>query len=309
MLIERKTDSEEASRIIRRVTWIGLIINIALSVFKFAAGVIGNSQAVTADAVHSLSDSSTDVAVIIGSRFWSKPPDQSHPYGHRRIETLITVFIGVVLLAAGIGIAWDAAVSAYKNHPARPGWIAFCAAVTSFFCKELLYRWTVKVGKNVRSPALRANAWHHRLDAISSVPAIIAVLGAIYFPSMTFLDSIGAVIVAILIIQAALKIVWPGLMELIDAGAPEEACERIKEAALKNKTVKKVGQIRTRYVSNALQVDLYIIVDGSISVLEGHQIAEDVRERIIMCEEDVLDVMIHVDPIEIFDEDDSCIHV
>ncbi len=302
MLIEKKIDSEEASKVVRKATWIGLIINILLSVLKFVAGVMGNSQAVVADAVHSLSDSSTDVAVIIGSRYWSKPPDQSHPYGHRRIETLVTIFIGLVLLGAGIGIVWDAAVSAYKIHPVKPGWIAFAAAAASVVCKEILYRWTLKLGRRVKSSALRANAWHHRLDAISSIPVLIAVLGAIYFPSMTFLDSIGAVIVAILIVQAALKIICPGLMELIDAGAPEEACERIKAAALENKTVKRVSKIRTRYVSNALQVDLYIVVEGSISVLEGHQIGEDVRERIISCEEDVLDVMIHVDPIELFDE-------
>ena len=281
---------------VRRVTWIGFIINIFLSGLKFAAGYVGNSQAVIADAIHSLTDTSTDIAVIAGSHYWSRPPDDGHPYGHRRLETLITAFIGLMLAAAGIGIGWQAVATLHEKEAAPPAWIALAAALISILVKEALYRWTATAGKRVRSPALAANAWHHRSDAISSLPVLATVGIAFIFPTWSFLDHVGAVIVSIFILHAAMKIVWPAFSELIDAGAPAEIHGKIVEISCSHRGVLQIHKVRTRYISSSLQIDMHIVVDGSISVRDGHTIADEVESRIMAAIPEVLDVVIHVDP-------------
>jgi len=288
------------------VTWIGFIINIFLSGLKFAAGYAGNSQAVIADAIHSLTDTSTDIAVIAGSHYWSRPPDDGHPYGHRRLETLITAFIGLMLAAAGIGIGWQAIATLHEKESAPPAWIALGAALISILVKEALYRWTATAGKRVRSPALAANAWHHRSDAISSLPVLATVGIAFIFPTWSFLDHVGAVIVSIFILHAAMRIVWPAFGELIDAGAPAEIHRKIVEISCSHRGVLQVHKVRTRYISSSLQIDMHVVVDGSISVRDGHTIADEVESRIMDAIPEVLDVVIHIDPPDaagIVDED------
>lgn len=306
MTKDEQSSLEIGEKYVRKVTWTGLVVNLLLSGFKFMAGVYGASQAVVADAIHSLSDSTTDIAVIAGSYYWSKPPDDGHPYGHRRIETLVTVFIGFVLFFAGMGIAWEALESLKEKHSGSPGLIALLAAGVSMVCKEILYRWTALAGKKVKSPALIANAWHHRLDAISSIPALIAVGGAILMPSWKFLDYVGAVIVSVLIMHAGIRIIWPGMKEFVDTGASKETCEEIKNIALKNKEVRQVHGIRTRYIGASLQVDLHVVVDGSITVLEGHNIAGAVKNQILSEGSDVADVLIHIEPYEKTVYEDEC---
>jgi cation diffusion facilitator family transporter len=292
------TDEGSKEKIVRKVTWVGLLVNVFLAVIKFTAGIYGKSQALVADAVHSLTDLTTDIAVIAGSHYWSRPPDENHPYGHRRLETLVTIFIGIVLIAAGIGVGWKAISTLQEKPAAPPGWIAVFAALVSIICKESIYRWTAITGRRVKSPALAANAWHHRTDALSSIPVLIAVAGARIFPSWSFLDHVGAVIVSIFILHASIKIIWPGLGELIDVGAPTETRKMIQDIARKNTGVLQVHDIRTRYISTSIQVDLHIVVKGSITVREGHDIADDVRASIIDAIPEVLDVIVHVDPPE-----------
>ncbi|MCK5339456.1 MAG: cation transporter [Desulfobulbaceae bacterium] len=294
--MKKSSKATDQSAEIRRVTWAGLIANLVLAGVKFAAGYFGRSQTLLADAVHSLSDSTTDIAVIVGSYYWSRPPDECHPYGHRRIETLVTIFVGFVLLAAGVGIVWHAISTLQERGDAPPGLIALAAAIISILCKEWLYRWTAAVGKKIRSSALTANAWHHRSDALSSIPAVFAVGGAWLFPSWSFLDQVGAVIVSIFIFQAAFRIIWPGTKELIDAGAPAEIRARISHVARSIEGVMDVHGIRTRYVSTSLQVDLHVLVDGAISVREGHDIADLVRDEILSRDLDVVDVVVHIEP-------------
>jgi cation diffusion facilitator family transporter len=293
-----KSPDGKREKTIRKVTWAGLLANVLLAGFKFFAGIIGSSQALVADAIHSLTDLTTDIAVIAGSHYWSRPPDESHPYGHQRMETLVTVFIGIILAVAGIGVGWKAISTLHAKDASSPGCIAVLAALVSIICKEAIYRWTAIIGRRVKSPALAANAWHHRTDAISSLPVLIAVAGARIFPSWSFLDHVGAAVVSILILYASIKIIWPGLSELIDAGAPTEIRKRIRTSALKNEGVLQVHDIRTRYVSSSIQVDLHIVVKGSITVREGHDIADDVKDRIITEIHEVLDVIVHVDPPE-----------
>ena len=286
------------NKFVRKVTWIGLLVNLFLSGLKFVAGFYGKSQALVADAIHSLTDTTTDIAVIAGSHYWDRPPDDDHPYGHRRLETLVSVFIGIMLGAAGAGIGWQALATLHEKHGEPPSWVALLAAILSIVVKEIFYRWTAAAGKRVKSSALAANAWHHRTDAISSLPVLVAVFGAMVFPTWSFLDRVGAAVVSIFILHAAWKIVWPGISELIDVGAPKEIQKRIYTVASTNEGVKEVHKIRTRFISTSIQVDLHIVVDGEISVREGHDIADDVRDRIIDEIAEVVDVVVHVDPPE-----------
>ena len=281
---------------VRKVTWIGLLANLALAGIKLADGYFGKSQALIADSIHSLTDTMTDVAVIAGSHFWSRPPDESHPYGHRRLETLISVFIGLMLAAAGIGIGWDAVSTLRDKDPSSPGWVALFAAMISILTKEILYRWTAKTGKRIRSPALAANAWHHRTDAISSVPVLVAVGGALIFPSWSFLDLVGAIVVSIFVLHAAMKIIWPGISELIDVGAPRDIQKKIADIACNIEGVQDIHKVRTRYISTSILVDMHIAVDGSLSVREGHAIAVEVEDQIIDRIPIILGAVIHVDP-------------
>ena len=282
---------------IRRVTWTGLAVNLSLAAVKLAAGIAGNSQAIIADAVHSISDMSTDVAILVGVRYWTRPADTGHPHGHRRIETMVTLGIGLVLAAVATGLVWHAVVTLHEGYTGPPGWIAFAAGVVSVGSKELLYRWTASVGRRVKSMAVVANAWHHRSDALSSVPACLAVAGAAIDPAWSFLDHVGAIAVSLFIYQAAFRIVLPAFQKLIDSGAPEADLEQIRAIALATTGVRCVHAIRTRYVSgSSLAVDLHIRVDSDMTVRAGHDISETVKQRLIAGGPEVIDVVVHLEP-------------
>ena len=281
---------------VRRVTWAGLVVNTFLSALKLACGVLGNSQAVVADGVHSLSDGSTDVAILIGVRYWSKPPDADHPHGHRRIETVVTMGVGLLLAAAAVAMAWRALSTMQESHAVPPGWQALGAALLSLAVKEVLYRWTSGVGKRIKSSAVMANAWHHRSDAFSSIPAALAVAGARLKPEWYFLDHVGAVVVSVFILGAAVRITWPSLRQLADSGAPERELAMVEEIAIQTPGVQAVHAIRTRQLGSALEVDLHVLVDGHMTVQEGHAVSEDVKRRLIEQGPDIVDVVVHVEP-------------
>ena len=293
-----RTEDQSNASAARRVTWAGLAVNAVLFAAKLAAGLMADSQALVADAVHSLSDGITDVAVLVGAGFWSRPPDPDHPYGHRRIETIVTIIVGAVLGGVGIGIVYDALIT-LRNHvgpTSQPGLAALAVALVSVFVKEALFRWTFAVGRRIKSSALKANAWHHRSDALSSVPAVIAVGIAALFPSWSLVDHVGAIVVSMFILQAAWKISWPALRELVDAGAPEAVCREIYAIACSVDGVRDAHNLRTRYVGARLQLDLHVLIDGAISVRRGHDIAEAVSRRIVERGPDVVDVVVHVEP-------------
>lgn len=293
----KPTISPEIQR--AEINWVtvwGLVVNLVLSGVKFVFGVLGSSQSLVADAVHSLSDCVTDVAVLVGAAFWKAPADDLHPHGHARIETMITVLIGLLLAAVGLGIGYHAIAGINEKDATRPGWIAFAAACLSIVAKEALYRWTVRVGRRVRSSALLANAWHHRSDALSSVPVAVAVLGTRIEPSWGMLDHVAAVIVCVLIVHAAWKIAWPALRELSDVGAADESRRAILKLATETAGVRSVHALRTRYLGPGLQIDLHVLVDPDLTVREGHDIAGAVKRRLLAEGPDVLDVLVHVEP-------------
>jgi cation diffusion facilitator family transporter len=214
------------------------------------------------------------------------------------METLVAVIIGVSLVGAAVGIGWDSIATLHEQHATPPGWIAAIAALTSIIGKEILYRWTLSIGRRIKSVAVVATAWHYRSDAFSSVPVVIAVTGAILLPNWTFLDHLGAVVVSMFILHAAFKITWPSLKELIDVGAPAEVRRRIRDIACASRGVMQVHDIRTRYIGTSIQVDLHIVVDGGLTVRHGHDIARDVETRLIRDIEEIIDVVVHVEPPE-----------
>ena len=295
--MQERTIDESAYRAVRRVGWIGLLVNLLLAAAKAAAGILGHSQAVLADALHSLSDSVTDVAVILGVRYWTAPADEDHPHGHGRIETLITVIIGLAVGLVAVGMGWRAVLGLeHAGSAVQPAPITLVVALISIVVKEILYRWTVGVGRKLGSPALVANAWHHRSDAISSIPAATAVAITLVEPSWAFIDRVGAVIVCLFILQAAWRILHPAVNQLIDAAAPSEDRRRIEKLAREVEGVEAAHAVRTRYVGAKLAVDLHIEVDAGLSVEEGHAIALKVRRRLIDKGPDVVDAIVQIEP-------------
>lgn len=290
------TRSDQRTGQIQRITWLGLVANLCLSGLKFVVGTLGSSQAVVADAVHSLSDLITDIAILVGVRYWSSPADKGHPYGHRRIETIITVGIAVMLAGAAIAIGYRGLATMTGEDIRQPGRIAFIGAFISILTKEFLYRWTLRVGRREKSPAVIANAWHHRSDAFSSIPAALAVAIAVVNPAWSFVDHLGAAIVSIFILHASWKIIKPALDELSDSSVPTHTQDLISAAGKEIDGVKDIHAIRSRYMGNRIYVDLHITVQGSMSVSRGHEVSEDVRSRIIERVPDVLDVVVHLEP-------------
>ncbi|MDY6824188.1 MAG: cation diffusion facilitator family transporter [Thermodesulfobacteriota bacterium] len=286
----------EEVRQIRRITWIGIIINIGLSGIKFLVGYLGASQAVIADAVHSLSDMVTDFAIIIGVRFWAAPPDDCHPYGHKRIETLITVFIGMMLAGVACILAYKAIITIDVVHAHKVTMVAIWGPLLSIICKELIYRCTCRIGNRMNSAALIANAWHHRSDALSSVPAVIAVGVSVVKPEWSAVDHIGAILIAVLIIKVSLDIIGPALAEITDRGVSTEIREKIKTISLEVPGVADVHGIRTRRFGDKIHVDIHILVNPRLSVQAGHKISHQVKYSLIENGPDVIDVMVHLEP-------------
>ena len=290
--LDAKTQYNE----IKKITVAGIFTNISLALLKLTFGLIGSSQAVVADAIHSLSDMSTDFAILFGLRFWSKPADKNHPYGHKRIETIISALIGLILILVAFAIGYNAITTLNEPDTKKPEAIALYAAFISIIAKEILYRKTLYIGKKTKSPATIANAWHHRSDALSSIPVFLAVLAAVINPSWSAVDHIGAMIVSIFIVVAGLRIIRPALTELCDSGVPETYKEKIFTIAMKVSNVKNVHAIRYRKMASEIFVDLHIMVDSKMSVYEGHEIARKVKNEIIDMLVEVVDVTVHIEP-------------
>lgn len=278
-----------------RATWIGLVVNVVLSILKIVAGILGHSRAVVADGLHSLSDLISDIAVLVGVRVWSKPADCCHPYGHQRFETLVTFFIGLLMVMTGIGIGWDAILAWTEGKTHNAGYIALIAALSSMVVKEILFRWTLRKGKKINSSALIANAWHHRSDALSSLPAAIAVLGSMLLPGQAWIDLAGAVIISIFILYSAFTICAPALGSLVDAGASEDITRQLYKMASVVDGVKGIHRLRTRH-HGGLFVDMHLYVDENLTVKQGHGIADQVEQLLLQEGPNIIEVLVHVDP-------------
>ena len=282
---------------IRRVTFAGAAINILLAFAKLAGGIVASSQALVADAVHSLSDLFTDAAIIFGVKYWVMPADEGHPYGHGKIEGAVTALIGVTVAVVAVEIAWDGIKTLAWGEPKTPGLAACCVALASVAVKEILYRWTHAVAQRRNSPATEANAWHHRSDAISSLPVAAAVAAAHFWPSLNWLDAIGAVLVGGFILHVAWRIVKPAFEGLTDANC-DEATAAVERIARTVAGVKGVHHVRTRRYGGTIQADLHVQVDRNISLIDGHAIGHDVKAAVLAAGIGVTDATIHVEPDE-----------
>lgn len=290
-------NQSNSNQAIRTVSIWGLIVNIGLCVAKVITGILAQSQALVADGIHSISDLLTDAAILIGLRFWSAPPDDRHPHGHGRIETLVTLLIGACLASVGIGLGWKAIFSLQSEHNAiYPGWAAFVVAVASILVKEILFHYTKRTAKAARCSALMANAYHHRSDALSSLPVAVSVLGTQINPELLFLDQIATILVSVFILKSAWDISGPAFSQLIDAAASEKDVQRIKEIAMSIDQVKDVHAIRTRYIGSGIQVDLHVKVDPLLTVFDGHQIATNVENSLCINGPSVIDTVVHLEP-------------
>jgi len=296
--------SDDKIKLINRITYIAILVNLFLSAVKIITGVVGNSKSAVADGVHSLSDLSTDLAILIGVRFWSAPPDESHPYGHGRIETLVTVFIGLILAAVGISIGFEAISTIRDAHIERPKWISLIGIGFSIILKEFLFRWTISLGKKLKSSSLIANAWHHRSDSFSSVPAFIAVSISIIFPGLEFVDHIGAVIVAFIIIKVSIGILYSSFEELTDCGISQKDIDDIRKISMEIPDVKDAHAVRSRKYNSGNYIDLHVLVDDNMTVKHSHDIAEQVKDAIIGKGPSVIDVVVHIEPYKSHDSDE-----
>jgi cation diffusion facilitator family transporter len=284
-----------------RITWIGIVGNTLLIIIKFAGGWIGKSSAVIADAVHSFADFATDVIVIIGLKLADKPADRTHRYGHGKFETLSSLTLGIILMATGIGICWAGVgkvVQFYHNQTiSRPTWIAFLAACVSVLVKEWLYVITYRVGKQVNSQSLIANAVNHRSDALSSLGVMLGIAGAVFLgKSWTVLDPIAAVVVGIFIFKASLSIIKQSLDELLETSLGDRVEKDILFIAGQVPGVKNPHNLKTRKIGNNYVIDFHIDVDESLSVKDAHDITEKIEKRLKHEYGEDTFISIHVEP-------------
>lgn len=280
---------------IRRVTLIGSVLDLLLAVMKVVVGYLSNSQALIADGIHSFSDLATDVMVIFAAKHGSQDADEKHPYGHGRFETIATVLLGVALIAVASGIAWDAVDRMF--HPeelAVPGMLAMAVAALSVFSKEWIYHYTMRVAIAVRSDLLKANAWHSRSDAISSIIVVVGIGGAI--AGLPYLDAIAAVGVAVMIAIIGWKLAMQSVHELVDSALDAERVKLIRSMIVDIDGVVRVHELRTRKMGGEALMDLHIEVNPHLSVSEAHYISECVRQKVVNEFDEVLDVLVHIDP-------------
>ena len=277
-----------------KVTLIGSVIDLTLGVAKIFVGFISHSQALIADGIHSLSDLATDVIVIYAAKHASIEADEEHPYGHGRIETVATVVLGVALTIVAIGISYDAIQRLFQ--PERlwtPGAWALVVALLSVAAKEFIYHYTIRIARKYRSEMLRANAWHSRSDAISSIIVVIGVAGTM--AGLPYLDAIAAVGVALFIAKIGWDIGWHSLRELVDTGLERERVDAIRKTILETYGVSALHMLRTRKMGGDALVDVHVQVDPVLSASEGHHISETVRSTLIREIPEVADVMVHID--------------
>jgi len=292
--------SERASSA-NRVTWVGFVVNLLLTVFKLAAGVIGHSGAMIADAVHSLSDFATDIVVLASFRVVGKPADKSYDYGHGKYETLATAIIGGALLIVGAAIFWGGAVKIWNSikgeHMEAPGGIALVAAIISIAVKEWLYRYTVNVGNRINSQAVIANAWHHRSDAFSSIGTMLGIGGAIALgEKWHILDPLAAVIVSLFIIKVAIDISSGSIKELTEESLDDVIEGDITQIVYNIHGVTHLHNLRTRRIGSEIAVDLHIRVAPDMQVVDAHAITSKIEADIRNRFGQSTFVSIHVEP-------------
>ncbi|SEV84860.1 cation diffusion facilitator family transporter [Prevotella sp. khp7] len=291
----------ERNKEIYKVTLVGGAVNVILLLFKFVAGILGHSAAMVADAVHSLSDFVTDIIVLVFVHISGKPKDKSHDYGHGKYETLAMTMIGVALLAVAIGILYHGTMKiiAWTNGSKleAPGILALWAALISIVLKEAVYHYSMIKARKLNSPAVEANAWHHRSDALSSVGTSVGIGGAIFLGQQwTVLDPVASVIVGVFIIKVAADLLRNGIGDLMEQSLPDCVEDEILQLAASIPGVADPHDLRTRRIGNHYAIELHILMDGDITLNEAHDKASEVEDVLRERYGEDTHVAVHVEP-------------
>lgn len=290
-----------------KITWLGFWVNVLLSAGKLAAGFWGRSSAMVADGVHSLSDMVTDLIVMIFVKISAKPVDKEHDYGHGKFETLATILIGIALFGVAVGIIWHSVeeIIAYFHGEIikRPELIAVAVALVSIVAKEWVYRRTIKVSEEVNSPALKANAWHHRSDAFSSVGTLIGVGGAYLLgEKWRILDPLAAIVVGLFILKVVFDLVKPNLEDLLEQSLPADMEKDISEIIMSEPIFSDLHNLKTRRLGPDIAVEAHVRVPDEMTVLESHEATVHVERRLKETYGSRTHVMIHVEPMKHYSE-------
>jgi len=300
----KKMEALERAKLTRQVTLIGAATNLTLSIIQIIIGIWGNSQALVADAMHTFSDLLSDGLAYWTARHSGAAPDSDHPYGHARFETVATLGIAAILTLVGIGIAWFAIERAsHATDFIIPDPLTLYIAAITIFAKEGLYHYTVHVARFIQSDMLRANAWHHRSDAISSIIVFIGVAGTLL--GWQYLDSLAAIVVSLMIINIGTELGKNAIKELVDTGLSPTRIQDIRATILAVGGVRDLHLLRTRRFGHTAMADVHVLVEPYISVSEGHQIGLEVEQRLKQVIAELSDVVVHIDP-EDDETDASC---
>jgi cation diffusion facilitator family transporter len=289
------SDAAKMDKLKTRASYVGAAINVFQTLIKIGFGILGQSAALIADGIHSLSDLLSDMLVIIAVRLGSREADHEHPYGHRRFETIATVILGVGLIAVGGAIAWSVMERmANPEYLPVPNELSLAIAAVSILVNEWLYHYTKRIAKTTRSKLLLANAWHQRSDAISSLVVLFGI-GAVMM-GYPLADAVAAIVVALMVAKIGLNLVLESIKELVDTSLPPALVDEIRAAIHAIDGVEGIHLLRTRQMGEDALIDAHIVVDPRITVSEGHMIGDIVRDDLIRRFDDVMDVLVHVDP-------------
>ena len=285
---------DERQKKIQSITLWGVLVNIFLMAIKLISGIFIRSSALIADGLHSFSDLTTDFVVLVGARLSHRPPDETHPYGHSKLETIACQLIALVLLVISFGIIWSSGVSIYRREYNYPGYMILIVAVISVISKELIFFMTRRISVITRSTALYANAWHHRSDSLSSVAVLIG--GVVSLFGWGYADKVAAIVVGFMILGVACKIYYESLIELSEHSADRESIQKIEKVLAEEKEISTWHALRTRKLGAELFIDVHVLVDPCLSVVESHDISVKIEERIKKELPKPSNILVHVEP-------------
>lgn len=289
----------QQNKSIQKVTYVGLVVNIALAAVKIVCGLLVGSVSLLADGFHSFSDLATDIVVLVGTHFGSKEPDHEHPYGHGRIETFSAAFVALILVLVGSGMIFKASMDVAATHDpqfhsALFGTVVIWVSLLSVIAKELIYRWTRNVAMKTHSAALYANAWHHRSDSLSSIAVLIGAVAVLF--GYSYGDAIAAIAVGLMIILVGVRVINGCLNELTERAVDRETIERIEKVIASEKRILGWHKLRTRSLGREIFIDLHMLVDPALNVTEAHEIADCLEQSLHDKIAQPVNVMVHIEP-------------
>lgn len=279
---------------IKSITYLGIAVNAALSVIKIIIGLLASSLALIADGIHSLSDLATDAIVLLGLKLGSKAPDRTHPYGHGRAETFSAILVALALILVGGVMIYYATIAIARDETTVPRFSILVAAVISIVAKELMYRFTLKVAVDSHSPALYANAWHHRSDAFSSVAVLIGFISLEF--GFGHGDQTAAIAVGMMIIWVGVSVIGNALKELTESAVDDKTVSHIQKVISSNPSIRQWHKLRTRTIGREIFLDLHILVDPDLSITAAHDISESLEKTLDEQISRPINITVHIEP-------------